>query len=141
MTMLRRRQFLRGALAAGASMLLGGCDRITRSESGSRILASAETLTRWAQRAVVPADAMVREYTERDISPVFRGNGTTNPTTSAYRAMLAANFSDWRLSIGGLVARGLLDECHLSFLLLTANSKQKGPRARSPFCVLPVGSL
>jgi len=85
-------------------MFIGGCDRISRSEVGVRILSSAEALTQRVQRAVVPADALAKEYEPADISPVFRGNGTTNPTTLAYQNLAATNFADWRLFVGGLVA-------------------------------------
>jgi DMSO/TMAO reductase YedYZ molybdopterin-dependent catalytic subunit len=105
MTRMDRRRFLRQALAAAGAIFVSGCDRISHSETGRRVLASAEALTRRMQRAVVPANALAKEYEAADISPVFRGNGTTNPTTPVYRNLAATNFADWRLSVGGLVGQ------------------------------------
>jgi DMSO/TMAO reductase YedYZ molybdopterin-dependent catalytic subunit len=105
MTRIDRRQFLRSAFAAAGALIVGGCDRISRNPTGASILRSAETLTQRVQRALVAPDALAKEFEPADISPVFRGNGTTNPTTPAYRALLATNFADWRLSVGGLVAQ------------------------------------
>jgi DMSO/TMAO reductase YedYZ molybdopterin-dependent catalytic subunit len=105
MTHLDRRQFLRQALAAAGTLIVGGCDRISHSRTGASILRSAETLTRRVQRALIPPDALAKEFAPADISPVFRGNGTTNPTTPLYRNLLARHFADWRLSVGGLVAQ------------------------------------
>jgi len=48
---------------------------------------------------------LAREFSERDISPVFKANGTKNPNTPAYNALAAANFANWRLRIDGLVER------------------------------------
>jgi DMSO/TMAO reductase YedYZ molybdopterin-dependent catalytic subunit len=104
-TRMDRRRFLHHALVAAGALFVGGCDRISHSNTGARILRSAETLTRRVQRAIVPPDALAKEFEPADISPVFRGNGTTNPTTPAYRNLLAGNFADWRLSVGGLVAQ------------------------------------
>jgi DMSO/TMAO reductase YedYZ molybdopterin-dependent catalytic subunit len=100
-----RRRFLRQALAAAGAMIVSGCDRISHSSTGTRILQSAEGLTRRAQRALVPADALAKEFEPADISPVFRGNGTTNPAGAAYKNLAATNFADWHLSVDGLVAR------------------------------------
>jgi DMSO/TMAO reductase YedYZ molybdopterin-dependent catalytic subunit len=48
---------------------------------------------------------MAREYSEADISAVFRPNGTTMPNGAEYQALLANNFRDYRLQVDGLVAR------------------------------------
>jgi DMSO/TMAO reductase YedYZ molybdopterin-dependent catalytic subunit len=105
MTFMDRRRFLQVGLAAAGALFVGGCDRISHSNTGQRILRSAETLTRRAQRALIRPDALAKEFEPADISPVFRGNGTTHPTTAAYRTHLASSFADWRLSVDGLVAR------------------------------------
>jgi DMSO/TMAO reductase YedYZ molybdopterin-dependent catalytic subunit len=57
------------------------------------------------QRALMFGQPLAREFSEREISPVFKANGTRNPNTPAYNALAAANFANWRLRIDGLVER------------------------------------
>ena len=99
-----RRRFLRRTLAAGSVLLLTGCERLSRSEWFTRILASAEKLTLGTQRLLLPRKAMAQEFTEADLSPSFRSNGTDNPDNADYQALAANRFADYRLQIGGLVA-------------------------------------
>ena len=100
----RRRFFLR-ALAAGGTLLLAGCDRLSRSEWFTNVLDSAEKLTFATQRLLLPRKAMAQEFTEADLSPSFRSNGTSNPENSVYQALAANRFVDYRLQIGGLVSK------------------------------------
>jgi DMSO/TMAO reductase YedYZ molybdopterin-dependent catalytic subunit len=102
-----RRTALRAAGATLAGLWLSGCDRITRSASGQRVLSRAEGLTRRAQRLVLPRSALAREFPPQLISADFRRNGSINPADVAYRAHLANGFSDWRLVVDGLVERPL----------------------------------
>lgn len=98
----------RHLLGAGVSgLLLSGCDRLDRSESFKGVLRSAEGLTMRAQRLITDRDALAREYSVADLSPVFRSNGTSMPGTPSYRDQAASNFADWRLRIDGLVQRPL----------------------------------
>ena len=102
--MISRRRFV----ATGASgLLLSGCDRLTHNESFRGVLRSAEKLTMSAQRVVAPRNALAREYSEADMSPFFRSNGTANPGTDEYARHVAQNFANWRLAVDGLVARPL----------------------------------
>lgn len=101
--MISRRNFV----ATGASGLLGGCDRLNNSVRFRPLLRSAEKLNMGAQRLVVPRNALAREYSEADMSPVFRSNGTSNPGTPEYLRQLAENFVNWRLVVDGMVARPL----------------------------------
>jgi len=100
-----RRRFLRSALAAGSALVLSGCDRLSRSEWFTKVLDSAEKLTYGAQRLLLPRKAMAQEFTEADLSPDFRSNGTSNPANPVYQALAANRFADYRLQVGGLVAR------------------------------------
>jgi DMSO/TMAO reductase YedYZ molybdopterin-dependent catalytic subunit len=100
-----RRRFLRRALAAGGALLLSGCDQLSRSEWFASVLGSAEKLTFGAQRLLLPRKAMAQEFTEADLSPDFRSNGTSNPDNPEYQALAAGGFADYRLRVGGLVAR------------------------------------
>jgi len=100
-----RRRFIVRILQAAGLSLIAGCDNLSQTEWFSRFLGSAEGLTRRVQRLITPRKAMAREYTETDRSPVFPTNGTTNPGTPEYAALVKNNFADWRLKIGGLVER------------------------------------
>jgi DMSO/TMAO reductase YedYZ molybdopterin-dependent catalytic subunit len=48
---------------------------------------------------------MAQEFTEADLSPTFRSNGTDDPDDPAYRALAANQFVDWSLRVDGLVNR------------------------------------
>lgn len=102
--MISRRRLI---LGGGGAILLGGCDRLNQSERFRRLLRSAEGLTMRAQRLVTDRTALAREYSEADMSPVFRPNGTSMPGTPTYVRHLAEGFSNFRLRVGGLVARPL----------------------------------
>ena len=102
-----RRRFLRGALAAGGALFLSGCERLSRSAWFPDLLAKAERLTHAAQRLVVGRAAMAEEFTEADISPRFRSNGTAQPQSDAYQALADGNFVDYRLEVRGLVDKPL----------------------------------
>lgn len=103
MTLITRRNLL----MTGAGGLLAGCDAIGRSEVGRDILFKAEAVHRSLQRAITDRDALAREYSDAEMSPRFRSNGTRMPGGEAYRALMAGNFADWRLAVDGLVRRPL----------------------------------
>jgi len=102
---IHRRRFVAGALGGTGALLLGGCDRLSQSDWARNLLGSAEGLTRWAQRLVSPRQVLAREYTEADLSPVFKANGTADPDDDDYQALAANQFADWRLVVDGLVQR------------------------------------
>ena len=100
-----RRRWLT-ALAAGAgAAALAGCDRLVRDERVDATLRSAEKLTFASQRLLLAQQPLAREYGERDLSPVFRSNGSSRPETAEYDALLRGNFADYRLRVDGLVER------------------------------------
>ena len=103
--MTDRRSFLRMAIMGTAGLLVAGCDRISQSSWGPKVLGKAEGLNRRVQALLAPSSAMAQEFSEADISPVFRPNGTVMPTTPAYQALLANQFRDYRLQVDGLVSR------------------------------------
>jgi DMSO/TMAO reductase YedYZ molybdopterin-dependent catalytic subunit len=100
-----RRRFLQRALAAGGTLLLAGCDQLSRSEWFTGLLGSAETLNFATQRLLLPRKAMAQEFSEADLSPFFRSNGTSNPDNPEYQALAANRFVDYRLQVGGRVAQ------------------------------------
>ena len=98
-----RRRFLEKMALASGAVLLGSCDRLAESESFKSLLAKADAPTDFALHALTPENALVREFTEADLSPVFKANGSTNPQTPEYLAMVANDFADYRLRVSGLV--------------------------------------
>lgn len=105
--MITRRRFIGGLTVATGSLMLPGCDRLEGSPGLKGLLRSAEGLTMHAQRLVTDRNALAREFSEAEMSPVFRSNGTRMPQSQAYRQHLAQNFANWRLRVDGLVARPL----------------------------------
>lgn len=103
MTIITRRN----ALIGGAGLLLSGCDRIAASPSVREVLTLGEKATRTAQRLVTDRNALAREFTRADLSPVFRENGTRNPGSPDYAAHAAERFANWRLLVDGMVAQPL----------------------------------
>lgn len=101
----RRALLTTGALGAGA--LLSGCDQVANAPALRKILFSGETINEGLQRALSNRGSLAKEYRPDQMSPFFRTNGTRNPNTPDYTAMVADKFSQWRLQVGGLVNRPL----------------------------------
>jgi DMSO/TMAO reductase YedYZ molybdopterin-dependent catalytic subunit len=102
--MISRRRFI----AAGTSgLLLSGCDRLNNSAQFRGALRSAEKLTMASQRLIAPRNALAREFSEADLSPIFRSNGTSMPGGEDYARHVAEQFANWRLKVDGLVERPL----------------------------------
>ena len=100
----RRRFVVRTAMSFGA-IAVAGCDGLGRSPSFRGILDSAESLTMRGQRLLLSGQALAREYAAKDLSPLFRANGTSMPRDPEYQELLAGGFADWRLRVDGLVAQ------------------------------------
>jgi DMSO/TMAO reductase YedYZ molybdopterin-dependent catalytic subunit len=97
----------RTLIAGSGGLLVAGCDRLNQSEQFRSVLRSAEGLNRRAHRLITARDALAREFTAADLSPVFRSNGTMVPNTPEYQRLAAGRFADWRLAVDGLVQRPL----------------------------------
>jgi DMSO/TMAO reductase YedYZ molybdopterin-dependent catalytic subunit len=95
----------RNLLTIGATGLLSGCDKLGRNPDFQSILASAEKGNFAIQRTLSNRMAMAREYSESDLSPVFRANGTRMPSGKPYADHLLEKFANWQLRVDGLVAR------------------------------------
>jgi DMSO/TMAO reductase YedYZ molybdopterin-dependent catalytic subunit len=102
---INRRRFLGRVVPGAGALALAGCDALSESPRFRDVLSSAEDLTMKVQRFLLSQDSLAREFTEADISPDFRANGTTNPSSAEYRALTENGFADWRLQVGGLVER------------------------------------
>jgi len=108
-----RRQLLRGAVAAAGAAVLSGCDRLSNNPAFVETLKSAQNLSRAAGRIVAPRPALAQEFSQSEVAPTFRGNGTLNPMDADYQALRQAGFAGFRLMVAGLVEKPLelsLDE-------------------------------
>lgn len=103
--MTDRRSFLRMTIMGSAGLLLAGCDRISQSRWGPKVLGTAQGLNRRVHALLAPSSAMATEFSEADISAVFRANGSIMPGGNVYQALLANQFRDYRLQVAGLVSR------------------------------------
>ena len=113
---LSRRRLLGFGAAGASSLILSGCDQFdflaNRDDPTRNFLERANELTYAAQRALVPDQALAREYAASEIRQGQRPNGSTDPRNVAeYAEQVATNFANYRLSITGLV------ETPLSFSL------------------------
>ena len=107
MTELLSRRGLFGLGASVGALALSGCDRIAATPGARALFEGTEHLTGAAQRLITNRHALAPEYSGADLSPVFRSNGTAMPDTSDYAKLLGGGFADWRLKLGGLVAKPL----------------------------------
>ncbi len=97
-----RRRFFARALAGLGAVALAGCDRLSQSEGFTKLLSTGERLSQGAHR-LVSRKTMAQEFSEADMSPSFRSNGTSMPNSAEYKALVENSFSDWALEVTGLV--------------------------------------
>ena len=100
-----RRRWLAGLVAGAGSLALAGCDRAVNNARIDATLRGAERLTYASQRLILDHQPLAKEYGERDLSPVFRANGSTMPDSPEYARLLQGGFVDFRLKVDGLVER------------------------------------
>jgi DMSO/TMAO reductase YedYZ molybdopterin-dependent catalytic subunit len=104
---ISRRSALIGAAGAGG-LLLAGCDKLSTSSSFRRVLATAERLNLNSHRLILgPSTPLAREFTAADVSPIFKANGSIRPGGEAYARLVETSFTDWRLTLDGLVMHPL----------------------------------
>jgi len=108
--LITRRRAIVAGLASVGGLVLARAPRELPPTYG-HLLRMGDTLTYAAHRALLPGEALAREF-ERSAITAFPAIGTTDPGTSVkgapgqrYKAQQAAAFADWRLSVEGLVAR------------------------------------
>jgi DMSO/TMAO reductase YedYZ molybdopterin-dependent catalytic subunit len=100
-----RRRLLGGAVASAGALLLGGCDQIESAVSNSHALNLAEDLNLRIQRWLLSPTELAPEFTEAELSPVFKANGTENPPDKDYQSLARTGFANWQLLVDGLVER------------------------------------
>ena len=103
---LHRRDLMK-ALAAIGGLAVSGCDRLASEPRFRSVLNAANSLRYKVQRLLIGADRLAREYSEADISPTFRPNGSTDPQDKEYLNLVGNHFADWRLKVHGLVEHEL----------------------------------
>jgi len=101
------RRFVTRAMAAAGAAVLAGCERVAEQPAIRGFVQSAEGLNLRLQRLLQNRTALAQEFTPADISPVFKANGETYPSTPEYEHLANRDFAEYRLEIGGLVERPL----------------------------------
>ncbi len=104
----RRKLITTGVVAVAGVAGLSAADRIARRyglipPDGGTIYGPGETLTYAAQR-LLTRHSMAREFPRSMISEKPFGNELGKPT-DAFKRHQAAGFADWKLDVGGMVAR------------------------------------
>jgi DMSO/TMAO reductase YedYZ molybdopterin-dependent catalytic subunit len=100
---LSRRRILTGAAGLIGASVLSGCDALVTNDNTNSVVQSAEMLTKTVQRLLLSRQQLAKEFTEADISPVFKVNGTERPEGDDYARLADTSFSDWQLVVNGKV--------------------------------------
>lgn len=104
---MKRRSALAALGAAIGSAVVAGCSKVGDSKAGRSLLDAADGWNRDLHNLLGRRTALAPEYSREEISPFFRGNGSTTVDTDGYRNQLATGFPAWRLEVRGLVQRPL----------------------------------
>ncbi|HQY44691.1 MAG TPA: molybdopterin-binding protein [Paracoccaceae bacterium] len=108
---MNRRAFLRTGLIGSSVAALSGCKVLDglRDEEGAlrKTFGAANGLTYRAQRLIGGGHTLAREFTESDIRQSQHPNGSVNPDGEDYLTLARGGFTDYRLTVTGLVERPL----------------------------------
>ncbi|MEE9387963.1 MAG: molybdopterin-dependent oxidoreductase [Paracoccaceae bacterium] len=100
--LITRRKFLTGVALAAPTVLMG-CDRLGASPTfRDLVFGSSEWLSYRAHR-LIGSNALAPEFTEAEMSPIFRTNGNTQPGSADYARHQNQGFANWQLKVSGLV--------------------------------------
>lgn len=99
--LITRRKMLTGISLAAPTVLIG-CDRLGSSPAFRNLLSSGEWLSYRVHR-LIGSNALAPEFTEAEMSPMFRTNGNTQPGSAEYAQHQRQSFANWQLKISGLV--------------------------------------
>lgn len=100
---VNRRRLLKGAVSLIGASVLSGCDALVTNDSANNVVQAAETLTKAVQRTLLGQQQLAQEFTEADLSPEFKVNGTDHPDGDEYAKLLDTNFANWQLIVDGKV--------------------------------------
>lgn len=98
-----RRGFLTHMIAGVGALLLSGCDALSKSQWFPKWLGGAERLSSGVQHLITSRKSMAQEFSEADLSPSFRSNGTAMPNNPLYESLARDAFKEWSLEVAGLV--------------------------------------
>lgn len=106
----RRGALIAGAAAVGGVILARRFPKILPPTCGN-VLRAGDSFTYGMQKALLSDRALAREYRPEDLTS-FPATGTTDPATDKkaefggdYGRLRAGAFADWRLPVGGSVAK------------------------------------
>jgi DMSO/TMAO reductase YedYZ molybdopterin-dependent catalytic subunit len=99
----KRRRFLARAFGLASASVLAGCDRLSQTSWLPGVLGVGERMSEGAAK-LVARKTMAQEFPLADRSPTFRSNGTADPGTEDYQALVDDGFASYRLVVDGLVA-------------------------------------
>ena len=101
-----RRTWL-ASLPALSGVVLTGCSRDTFMPPRVRggLIGAADVLTMSTNRLLQSRQPLAREYRRGDIADPFPTWNQTNPRNAEYQRHSSEGFTQWRLPVGGLVAR------------------------------------
>jgi DMSO/TMAO reductase YedYZ molybdopterin-dependent catalytic subunit len=105
--LLSRRRMIWTAAAGLGGLGLAGCDRLSNAPRFQSVIGHAADVTMDSQRLLLGGQPLAREFAAKDLSPVFKANGTMAPGGQAYAALLEGGFQAYRLQVDGLVRRPL----------------------------------
>jgi DMSO/TMAO reductase YedYZ molybdopterin-dependent catalytic subunit len=107
--MTRRRAIVLGVASVGGFVFARAPRELPPTYG--HLLRIGDNLTYAAHRALLPGQALVKEYAPSDITS-FPATGTTNPAETVrsalgetYRNWVNTGFANWQLAVEGLVAR------------------------------------
>ncbi len=101
-TQLTRRRFLSTLAVGGSAALLSGCDALSYNPAFRKFLGTGEWLSYRIQRFFA-GSSLAPEFSEADMSPIFRTNGNTQVRDAEWQRLAANDFADYRLVVDGQV--------------------------------------
>jgi DMSO/TMAO reductase YedYZ molybdopterin-dependent catalytic subunit len=102
--LITRRNLIASIAAGGSSIALSACTGPTYNPTFQDTVLSAGDWLAYRIQRLIGGNALAPEFSESEMSPVFRTNGNTDPDSSDYKKLAAGNFSDWQLRVDGLVS-------------------------------------
>ncbi len=102
-----RRRFFKRMMLGASAVVLAGCDKLSNSQAFTGLLKTGENFSKNARGLLNNPKSMAQEFSEADLSPSFRSNGTSMPNSAEYIALEKSNFTDWFLEVNGLVEKSL----------------------------------
>jgi DMSO/TMAO reductase YedYZ molybdopterin-dependent catalytic subunit len=88
-----------------SSSFLSACSKVAETSWFTSLLGVGEVLNKSIHKGLGGRTSLAQEFSEADLSPTFKGNGTTNPSGAEYQRHASASFNDWQLRVDGLVEK------------------------------------